>query len=239
MAYICGRTALQPHGNDGLPADSGCRTRFNGSRGLGACHHNWNAITAAVYALVWLSWRRMWVRKLSEGLAAQAEEFLKLHITSRSRRQCPRGGAGGAAISGRTWMPSESAPLPLAGRSAGWRLASLPLRSFGSAPSIAGQSAPFPLPQFSSAPAVWLRFQWRIGIRQGWSGFHVLTSAAAVTAWLMCLLRSLPLLVERRVGSVSDLFERPGRPQLKELAASRRSWPVRWGHWPYSYLCAV
>ena len=57
-----------------------------------------------------------------------------------------------------------------------------------------------------------------------WSGFHALMSAAAVTAWLMCLSRSLPSLVERRaLGPISDLLERTGKPQFAD------SWPRHTG----------
>ena len=177
-----------------------------------------NAITAAVYALVWLSWRRMWVRKLSEGLAAQAEEFLKLHITLAVAANAL------VVVPVALRLAAEPGAVGIgtfaAGRPIGWLafgLTTIAVFRFSAVYSRA-ISAFSPAAVFFGAGCL-AAFSVAHWDPSRWSGFHVLTSAAAVTAWLMCLLRSLPLLVERRVGPVSDLLERPGRPQLK------KSWP--------------
>ena len=178
-----------------------------------------NAITTAVYAIVWLSWRRQWLRKLDERLSAKAEELLKLQViiavaanafvilpvALRLAEEPGRVGVGTfAAGSGTGWLAFAFTTLAVVWFAALYRRT---IRAFalGSFLFGAGCLAAFTVARWNPAP---------------WSGFHALLSAAAAVAWLMCLSRALPSLVERgALGPLSELSERLGTLQFA------KNWP--------------
>ncbi|MCU1265245.1 MAG: hypothetical protein JWM21_1563 [Acidobacteria bacterium] len=167
-----------------------------------------NAIAAALYAIVWLSMRPRWLRRLPDQLVAKAEWFLgiqvalaiaadKMVIVPVAIRLADEPGWAGvgtwAAGSATAWLA-----LALTTIAAVWfgvayqkKISALGLSAF-----LLGTGC---LSAFTVA-------RWNPA---EWSGFHALLVAAAVAAWLMCLARLLPSLFERRrLGFVSDLLMR-------------------------------
>ncbi len=173
-----------------------------------------NAMTSALYALVWLGTRKRWLRRLTEIDAATVERLFKIQITIAivlnampigwvTLRLIARPDLAGLGTietgSLRGWLAFVLAAGAVVwfGKIYGKRLRPGDLCSLL---LMTGGLLSFTVARWSPAP---------------WAGFHALMIASAATAWLICLARSLPALVERRaLGPVSDLLERIGKPQF-------------------------
>ncbi len=173
-----------------------------------------NAMTSALYTLVWLGTRKRWLRRLTEVEAVTAERLFKLQITIAALlnvllivpitlrvigRPDTTGIATIEAGSFRGWLA-----FVLTACAAGWFAKAYDKRCRAGALCTflftTGCLVAFTVARWSPAP---------------WAGFHTLMVASAATAWLICLARSLPALVERSaLGPVSDLFERLGKPHF-------------------------
>ena len=178
-----------------------------------------NAIAAALYAILWLSAQPRWARRLTEELARRAERLLKLQIAIaiaanalvivpvglRLAAQPGWAGIGTFAAGSLTaWLAFGFTTAAGLWFAIGYRRTISPL---GVCAFLLGAGC---LAAFTAAPLN----------PAEWSGFHTLMIAAAIAAWLMCLARSLPSLVERRaLGFISDLFARFGKPRFTA------SWP--------------
>jgi hypothetical protein len=173
-----------------------------------------NAMTAAVYALVWLGAHHRWLHKLTGSDAATSEKLFKLQIamaiamnaliivpvTARLIVRPELAGIGttaGGSFYGWLAVFLSAAAAGWFGKAYGKRVSAGSLcAAFGTV----GCLVAFTFARWSPAP---------------WAGFHALMIGSAVAAWLMCLAGSLPALVERRLlGPVSDLFEQVGKPQF-------------------------
>jgi hypothetical protein len=173
-----------------------------------------NALTSAVYALVWLSWRRRWLRKVSDELAGQAAALLNFQVVIacvanalviapvalRLADQPGWAGSGTFAAGSVTgWLAFGAATAALI-----WTVTVhrrlINAYGFGAVLLGAGCLVAFTTARWNPAE---------------WSGFHALISTAAIAGGLMCLSRSLPSLVERNaLGFISSFFERAGKPQF-------------------------
>lgn len=173
-----------------------------------------NAITAALYAIVWLSMQPRWLSKLTADLAARAERLLWIQLAIVIAANTLVIGPVALRLAAQPgWAGSGTF---VAGSLTAWlafALTTAAVFSFGiiyrrrfTAPALCvfllgiGCLTAFTVARWNSAP---------------WSGFHALMIATAATAWLMCLARPLPSLVERRrLGFVSEFLERTGKPKF-------------------------
>ncbi len=173
-----------------------------------------NAMTSALYALVWLGMRKRWLRRLTAVEAVTAERLFKFQITIAALlnvllfvpitlRVIGRPDVVGIATieagSFRGWLA-----FVLTAVAAGWFVRAYDKRCRAGA-----------LCAFLFTTGCLLAFTVARWSPEPWAGFHTLMAASAAAAWLICLARSLPALVERRaLGPLSDLFERIGKPQF-------------------------
>jgi hypothetical protein len=186
-----------------------------------------NAMTAAIYALVWLGAHHRWFHKLTGSEAATSERLFKLQIAMAiamnallivpvTARLIVRpelagiGTAAGGSLYG--WLAAG-----LTAGAAGWFAKAYSKRvsagSLCAGLGTVGCLVAFTFARWSPAP---------------WAGFHALLVASAATAWLVWFAKSLPTLVDQRAhGPFSWLFERTGKPQFAP------AWQVR------TSLCAT
>lgn len=175
-----------------------------------------NAIASALFGLIWLRAHGRWSTGLTEANARQAERLLTLQaaiaiasnaavivpVALRLAERSSWPGSGTfAAGSSLAWLALVLTAGLVAGLNAVYQRSVRPL---GLCAFLLGLGCLFAFTAARFAPAKW-------------TGFHALMIATAVTAWLICLARSLPSLIERQsLGFFSDLFERIGKPRFAE-----------------------
>ena len=173
-----------------------------------------NAITAAVYTLLWLATRDRWFADPTNGEAAVTERLLRIQVNLaiganalvivpvalRLILRPDWAGTGTLATGG---LPGWAAFFVTA--VAGVYLASVSRR----------QVFARHLFMFFAGVSCLLAFRFARWHPTDWTSFHVLMIGSAATAWLMCLARSLPMLIERgALGPISKLLARIGKPKL-------------------------
>jgi hypothetical protein len=161
-----------------------------------------NAITAAIYALVWLSTRSRWLGQLDEEESNTARRLLRLQL-------------GIAIVLNALLITPVAVKLVFvpglagigtiqSGSRAGWDafLATV-LASAGFARTYRVRITAGALCSFLIGLACLAAFtaaRWDVG---NWAAFHILMAATAATAWLMCLVRSAPSRLEAATESSS------------------------------------
>ncbi|MGH9967003.1 MAG: hypothetical protein ACREBG_04090 [Pyrinomonadaceae bacterium] len=163
-----------------------------------------NAITTAVYALVWLSRRSRWLDELAGPKSITAQSLLRLQvgiaiainallIAPVAVRLILQPGLAGVGTIESGSLSGWAAFLLTVAAAAGFakvyreRIRAEALCSF-----LIGLAC---LAAFTAA-------RWEAG---NWTGFHTLMAATATTAWLMCLARLAPSRLEAATASGSTL----------------------------------
>lgn len=175
-----------------------------------------NSIAAALYAIVWLGAQPRWVSRLTAEAGLRAERFVRLQtaiaviantlvivpVAVRLAAHPDWAGSGTfAAASVTGWLAFGLTTIAVAGYSLIYRrkISALALCTFLLA---LGCLMAFTVARWNPA---------------AWSGFHALMVATAVAAWLMCLARLLPLLLQKRpLGISPGLFARLQTLQFSE-----------------------
>lgn len=164
-----------------------------------------NAITSAVYALVWLSARERWPGAFSEVQATTAEALFRVQvgiaIAANALQLAP--------VAVRLVLRPDLAGIGTmeAGRLRGWVAVFLTVMAaawFGKAYRkrlTAGAVCAFLIAV--SCLTAFTAARWEMG---NWAGFHTLMAALAVTAWLLCVARLAPGRLE--AVKVSEQFSR-------------------------------
>jgi hypothetical protein len=175
-----------------------------------------NAIAAALYAIVWLSMQPRWARKLSVDSAARAERFFRIQLAIAIVANVLVIGPVAVGLAGQPgWAGSATFA---AGSLTAWlsfALATIAVIWVGIA--YKKQINPFALNAFLLGTGCLTAFTVAHWNPAEWSGSHALIVATAVVAWLMCLARLLPSLIEKQaLGFVSDLLVRFNKTSFLE-----------------------
>ena len=161
-----------------------------------------NAITAAIYALIWLRTRSRWLDQLDEPKSTTARDLLRLQV-------------GIAIVINALLIAPVAVKLVLqpglagigtveSGSLSGWvafLLTVVAAAWFAKAYRerlTAGALCSFLIGV--ACLAAFTAARWEAG---NWTAFHTLMAATATTAWLMCLARSAPSRLEAATASVS------------------------------------
>ncbi|HKY30664.1 MAG TPA: zinc ribbon domain-containing protein [Pyrinomonadaceae bacterium] len=164
-----------------------------------------NAITSAIYAMVWLGMRSRWIEKLDETVAKTTERLFKLQISIAVlinavlivpvaiRLIARPGWAGIGTIEAGSL--SGWAAFILAALSAAWWAKEFAVRLKAEA-ICAFLICVSCLAAFTAA-------RWEAG---NWTGFHTLIAAMAASAWLMCFLRWAPSKLQAAGNSFFSKF---------------------------------
>jgi hypothetical protein len=173
-----------------------------------------NAITAAVYTLVWLATRDRWFANPSAAETLITTRLLRIQVYLAIganlivivpvglRLILEPGWAGSGTFAAGDFLAWAAFLVTAAAAICVGRVSRRQVHALSITVFLIGVS-------------LLVAFRFARGNSTDWTGFHVLMIGLVVSAWLTCLARSLPALIEHgALGPISDLFERIGKPRF-------------------------